>query len=424
MNPCYTYQLNKLHRRTNCLSYILFYNNLMKEGFLLMKLKYRFHPRKRSIENTENLYERMASNGWFLKKRGLLLSSFIPSTARKLNYQIALCTPKYYKENRIEMNEKLDTLRGWKYITHSHGCYVYSSEDIVSLDTFYHDENEKKEVQTKFKPKSPFFLLSLIVFIISNFMRVSIYRDNFVEQLRLLIYQYSLIFFLLPAIYIIILCYLLLRIFDTICIAHYFRPYKECLTKHKFDTDFQNISFFPRFYTITHRILIVLCFVLGFIIVIRLVQWKEYDLPNETTEPYLLFHDLGYQETMSYLPINNKINKVSRHSSYLCNYWDMLIHIKNPKGSHLIKQEVFRLRNAKHIDFLVRSLMETSTIVEDNSSYQAIEYEGLDTVYISTTGCKLIIVKDNDVYRISLLTPSNSDNSDFQTYVLSAIASN
>lgn len=396
----------------------------MKGGAPLMKLKYRFHPRKHSIEDTEIFYETMAAKGWLLKKRGLLLSSFASSKARKLNYQMVLCTPKYYKNNRLKMNEKLANLRGWRYITHSHGCFLYSSEDIVSLDTFYHDENEKKEEELKFKPRVPFFLLSLILFITTNFNRVSNYRDNFIEQLRFLFYQYSITFFLMPALYLIILCYLLLRMFDTIYFAHCFRPYKKCLTKHRFGTDLEYKSFIPRFYTIVHRILTIICFVIGIILIIRLAQWKEYKLPNETTEPYLLFHDFGYQESMSYSPIYDKINKVSHSSSYLCNYWDTLSNIKNSKGSHLIKQEVFKLHSKRHINFLVRSLMETFTEVDAISNYQAIEYEGLDIVYMSPTGYQFIIIKNNYVYRILLLNPEYLDTSDFQAYVLSTIASN
>lgn len=90
-----------------------------------------------------------------------------------------------------------------------------------------------------------------------------------------------------------------------------------------------------------------------------------------------------------------------------------------------MNQEVFCLRNRSHIDFLIRSLIEASTQVTTISSYQRIEYKGLDTVYISTEGyCDTyIIAKSNYIYRIAVILPEDVDRTVFRTALLSAITS-
>lgn len=390
-----------------------------------MKLYYRFHPKKYDIEATEDFYEKMATDGCLLIKRGFLLSSFLPAPEERTNFQVVLCTPKYYINNKTRMNEKLPSLCGWKYVTHSHGYYIYSSSDDVTLDSFYRNKDEKNDAETKFKPKVPFSLLTFIYFLVTSFFHISSYRSTLAEQLDFFYHQNRIIFFLLPTVYISFLCYLLLLSIDTIYFTHLFRSYKEHLMNPTLCTN--PVQTAPsRLYTIVHRILAILMITFLIIDLFRYIQKKEYELPTETTDPYLLFSDMGYEGSRASLPtLYAETNQADSMNSYLCNYWNTNEYIYISQHSYLMNQEVFYLRKKSPVDFLVRSLMETSTKVKTISSFQRSEYEGLDTVYISTEeyGYTYIIVKSNYIYRISFIIPDDVDRTVFQTNVLSAITS-
>lgn len=361
-----------------------------------MKTCFKIHPDDYDKRANEEFYEKMAEEGWILKKRWNNLSKFEKSEPQKLKFDI------YYSENnfvseeeRQEFNSKGRAIVDVK--SHVHVSYSPTSEHFPPV--IKSNEDAAKAVISLKNRKtilpSPVILV-LMISILNDFRVKFTYNDfeslPFLEQ-RI----YKII--TMPEIYIamlIITVYIVI-----VAIYEHIRWKKAVAAFHNGNNPDDRGR--KKLIYIFSLFMMVLSVVFIAFFSLHNIGSREQDMPEVSDGIYLDIQDLG---------IAGKITEKGLEAGgefFPCK----MIQRKTLSADMILTQEFYYINDTRimlYQDIISYRTEKTALYAaellseDEHKNYTEITAEGFSKVYVSDEN--LIAVIDSTVYRITMITES------------------
>lgn len=357
-----------------------------------MKTCFKIHPDDFDKRANEEFYEKMAEEGWLLKKRWYNLSKFEKTEPQELKFDV------YYSEyNYVSEEERQEFLENGRAVvdvrSNVHVSYTPANENYTSV---MKPDDAAKAVLTLKNRKSilPSPVIIILMICILNDFRIK-FTYNAFESLPFLEQRiYKII--TLPELYIAMLIVVAYVIFLAI--------YEHVRWKKAVASFYNGVNLDDR--GRKKFIYILSLFMMGlsvaFIALFSLgnIASRGNDIPEVSDGIYLDVHDFGIAEKITdkgleaggkFIPCEMKQRKtlsadmILTQEFYLVNDTRVMLY-----------QDIITYRNQKTALYAAELLLK-----DGNKTYEEYEAEGFEKVYVSAEN--LIAVIDSTVYRISII---------------------
>ena len=352
-----------------------------------MDYKYAIHPKHYNIGQIEKFYTEMAAKGWHLHKHGQTFSEFIKGEPKDMKYRVEVLNPK--KAGWLTMSDEQKAVFedcGWEYVDGISYISILRAPADSDTEEFYIDPAHQAETLQGLRS----LVKHNISFIPTYFLSCCIvwfFRGINLTASAHLIWLES------PFLIIGFVTGSLALISDSIIgTIRLNKLYKQMERGIPIDHSPKSNG---RTYAITIYAVVALCAVMMLSPLIRPRQ--EY--PQTSDSEFVTLADLGINaisnEDIRYI----KSTGYSYRKSLFCDYWYVTMDITpdgEAKSIAEIEQQIFLLKNKKHIDKTIKSLMNTADFGKKEENFREMSVDGFDKVYIYSDK-EIIIAKDNYV---------------------------
>ena len=357
-----------------------------------MKTCFKIHPDDFDKRANEEFYEKMAEEGWLLKKRWYNLSKFEKTEPQELKFDV------YYSEyNYVSEEERQEFLENGRAVvdvkSNVHVSYTPANENYTSV---MKPDDAAKAVLTLKNRKSilPSPVIIILMICILNDFRIK-FTYNAFESLPFLEQRiYKII--TLPELYIAMLIVVAYVIFLAI--------YEHVRWKKAVASFYNGVN--PDDRGRKKFIYILSLFMMGlsvaFIALFSLgnIASRGSDIPEVSDGIYLDVNDFGIADKITdkgleaggkFIPCEMKQRKtlsadmILTQEFYLVNDTRVMLY-----------QDIITYRNQKTALYAAELLLK-----DGNKTYEEYEAEGFEKVYVSAEN--LIAVIDSTVYRITII---------------------
>lgn len=357
-----------------------------------MKTCFKIHPDDFDKRANEEFYEKMAEEGWLLKKRWYNLSKFEKTEPQELKFDV------YYSEyNYVSEEERQEFLENGRAVvdvkSNVHVSYTPANENYTSV---MKPDDAAKAVLTLKNRKSilPSPVIIILMICILNDFRIK-FTYNAFESLPFLEQRiYKII--TLPELYIAMLIVVAYVIFLAI--------YEHVRWKKAVASFYNRVN--PDDRGRKKFIYILSLFMMGlsvaFIALFSLgnIASRGSDIPEVSDGIYLDVNDFGIADKITdkgleaggkFIPCEMKQRKtlsadmILTQEFYLVNDTRIMLY-----------QDIITYRNQKTALYAAELLLKDS-----NKTYEEYEADGFEKVYVSAEN--LIAVIDSTLYRISII---------------------
>lgn len=367
-----------------------------------MNRKYSLNPKEFDIGGTEKYYSDMAAKGWKLTHRGPFFSKFERAVPEAVRYRIEVVSPKLLVDGKLpEEQVAVYADCGWEYVTGNEFHHVFRAPAASDAPEFYLEPAQQAETIKALRKRyianalSPLFYI--LLFTLLSFLFWNVTDGHWFAAF----YKSWITDTYCTIGYILLLLGLVCNdIWGTVYLSRLYRKMKkgvplnhESTSKHRFLKWSQSVIL-----------------ALGVICLCSSFFGKQVSpLPKETTEPYVLLHELGIsgERTANYVRSEQE-SEVRHQKSLLAESWDTREFIENQQWLY---QEVYVLRNPQNMDLFVESLMYGSTFAQSPEHFTQIDIPGLDQAWI-TEHLECIAVKNNTVAILTHPWESQDDIAD------------
>ncbi len=363
-----------------------------------MKTCFKIHPDDYDKRANEEFYEKMAEEGWILKKRWNNLSKFEKSEPQKLKFDIYYSEYNYVSdEERQEFHSKGRAIVDVK--SHVHVSYSPASEHFPPV--IKSNEDAAKAVVSLKNRKSTLPSPVILVFMISllNDFRVK-FTYNAFESLPLLEKRlYKII--TMPELYIAMLIIVAYIIF--VVIYEHIRWKKAVSAFHNGDNpddgNRKKVLYIFSLFMIGLTVSFIALFSLGNI------MNKEHDMPEVSDGIYLDIQDFGIADriTEKGLEAGGKFFpcRIQHRNTLSAEMINTQEYYYINETQIMLYQDIITYKNEKTALYAAELLSK-----DEYKNYEECTAEGFGKVYVSNEN--LIAVIDSTVYRIAMITESEN----------------
>ena len=363
-----------------------------------MKTCFKIHPDDYDKRANEKFYEKMAEEGWILKKRWNNLSKFEKSEPQNMKFDIYYSEYNYVsEEERQEFHSKGRTIVDVK--SNVHVSYAPVSEHLPPVMQI-NEDTAKAIIPLKNKKSIlPYPVVLMLMLNFLNDIKIKFTYNSFSslpfpeEWLYKVITMPELyIAILIPAVYIVFL-----SIYEHI-------RWKKALSsfhngENPDDGSKKKVLYISSFFMVVVTVAFTAFFTVSNFTI------KEQEMPEFSDGMYLDVHDFGIEDIIAEkgIYIGDKFfscGMIQRKtlSSQMC-----LTHeyYRINDSNVFIFQDIIKYKSAE------LSLYAAELLAKDkHKNYSEITTEGFEKVYVSPEN--LIAVIDSTVYRVSIITTDDS----------------
>ncbi len=361
-----------------------------------MKYRYQFHPYDYVLGENEKFYSDMEQKGWRLVNRGMSLSKFAPAEPGSARYRIEIVAPGYMEAGCTLPEEQRAVYEdcGWEYVAGKGLLHIFRAPEGSDAPEFYTDPSEQASAVAELRKQYMWSWVTPLLLFLWNlfFVRFPLYhmRQNLSLWYRGLFEQTAAVGF-----YVLIFVWLLyMSLRRTWYLNRTCRRLKRGIP---LDHSPQDRHLVHKIASGTLLTLIGLCAVLT---ASQLLSTKSVELPLEADGPYLLLSELGWD--MDRTELLGKESSLTRTSSLLGEYWDVMEIVGKNMSNAWIYQDIYRLRSPKMAQNMASALRNTTTFGNVDDCYQyemdyltAWVYNDIEIVVLSGNMAAKIIYSDS-----------------------------
>lgn len=359
-----------------------------------MKTCFKIHPDDYDKKANEEFYEKMAEEGWILKKRWNNLSKFEKSEPQKLKFDIYYSEYNYVsEEERQELHSESRTIADVK--SNVHVAYAPVSDNYSPV--MKTDEDAAKAVLTLKNRKTilPSPVILVLMIIILNTIRIKLTYNAFealpfLEQriFKIITMPELYIAMLIIAVYIVI-----------VAIYEHIRWKKAVAAFHNGenpdDGNRKKVLYIFSLFMTGLSVVFIALFLFGD------MMNKEQDLPEFSDGIYLDVHDFGVADKITekgleaggkFIPCEMKQRKTLSADMILTQEF---YYINDTQI--MLYQDIITYKNEKTALYAAELLSK-----DEYKNYTELTAEGFSKVYFSDEN--LIAVINSTVYRITTIT--------------------
>lgn len=361
-----------------------------------MKTCFKIHPDDYDKRANEEFYEKMAEEGWILKKRWNNLSQFEKTEPRKLKFDI------YYSENNFVSEEERQEFhsKGRAIVdvkSHVHVSYSPTSEHFPPV--IKSNEDAAKAVLTLKNRKTilPSPVILVLMISILNDFRVK-FTYNVFEALPFLEQRIFKII-TMPELYIAML---IIAVYIVIVAIYEHIRWKKAVAafhngENPDDGNRKKVLYIFSLFMTGLSVVFIALFLFGD------MMNKEQDLPEVSDGIYLDVHDFGIADKITekgleaggkFIPCEMKQRKTLSADMILTQEF---YYINDTRI--MLYQDIISYRTEKTALYAAELLSK-----DKHKNYTEITAEGFSKIYVSDEN--LIAVIDSTVYRITMITES------------------
>ncbi len=358
-----------------------------------MKTCFKIHPDDYDKRANEEFYEKMAEEGWLLKKRWGNISQFVKTEPQKLKFDIYYAEYNYVsEEERQEFQSKDREIAEAK--SYVHVSYAPASKNYPPV--MKTDAETAKAVLTLKNKRSLLPSPVIIVLMISILNDYSVkFTYNAFESLPYLEKRiYRII--TMPELYIAMLIVVAYVIF--LVIYEHIRWKKAVAAFHNGenpdDRGRKKFIYIFSLFMMGLSVAFIALFSLGNIGI------REQDIPETSDGIYLNVHDFGIAEKITdrgleaggeFFPCAMKQRKTLSADMIMTEEYYSVNDTRI-----ILYQDIITYKNEKTALYAAELLTK-----DGNKTYEEYEAEGFEKVYVSAEN--LIAVIDSTVYRIAII---------------------
>lgn len=364
-----------------------------------MKIRLKIHPDDFDKTANEEFYEKMASEGWLLKKRWSNLSKFKKTEPQKLKFDI------YYSEdNYVSDEEKAEfEASGRTVVNVKSNVHVSYSPKNAALSPVIKSNEDAAKAIIPLKNKSTSHLTPLIILILLLiYLHTAIIRDITYNAFSVLPFIQNTLYKIItvPELYIVLIA---LLAYDIFILLYEHMRWKKAVKVFLNGDNPDN----------GHKKKIIYIFNLFVIISIIFISLSaysnitrtEYETPQVSDGLYLDVQDFGIDDKITSTGLNvadkyipNKITHVKTLSAQM---WITQEHYNINDTRVTVYQDVIKYKSQKTALYSAELLMS-----DKYENYSKLNADGFDMAYSADES--FIAVIDSTVYRVAIITTDES----------------
>lgn len=364
-----------------------------------MKTCYRIHPDDYDKKANEEFYEKMASEGWLLKKRWANLSEFEKTEPRQLKFDI------YYSEdNYVSEEEKAEfQSKGKTTVDVRSNVHVSYAPKNAALPPVIKSNEDAAKAIIPLKNKGAKHTASTLLIYFIAFLNTTIIRDisynafSSLPTFKNTLYEIITI----PELYIAMLVLFAFYIF--ILLYEHMRWKKAVKVFQNGDNPDDGSK--KKIIYILNLFVIVSAVIFTSLSAYSNITKTEYEPPHVSDGIYLDTRDFGIDDkiTSTGLHIDNEYipNKITHIKTLSAQIWITSEYYKINDTSVIVYQDVIKYKSKKTALYAAELLVS-----EKSKNYRETSAEGFEKVYLSSEN--LVAVTGNTTYRLTFITTDKS----------------